>query len=117
MNATACFDPIARPNAIRSFASSINDLIALRILQGLGAASGSVLGRALTRDADIADDLVIYRTCEAPGPLLQYSANRFPVALNARPEVEVPQGACSLMWPSMADSRITACPLGELPAT
>ncbi len=34
-----------------SFASSIGDLIALRILQGLGAASGSVLGRALTRDA------------------------------------------------------------------
>ena len=34
-----------------SFASSINDLIALRVLQGLGAASGSVLGRALTRDA------------------------------------------------------------------
>ena len=34
-----------------SFASSISDLILLRILQGLGAASGSVLGRALTRDA------------------------------------------------------------------
>ncbi len=34
-----------------SFASSIGDLIVLRILQGLGAASGSVLGRALTRDA------------------------------------------------------------------
>lgn len=34
-----------------SFASSIGDLIALRVLQGLGAASGSVLGRALTRDA------------------------------------------------------------------
>jgi DHA1 family bicyclomycin/chloramphenicol resistance-like MFS transporter len=34
-----------------SFAGSIGDLILLRILQGLGAASGSVLGRALTRDA------------------------------------------------------------------
>lgn len=34
-----------------SFAVSIGDLIALRVLQGLGAASGSVLGRALTRDA------------------------------------------------------------------
>jgi multidrug resistance protein len=34
-----------------SFANSINDLIVLRVLQGLGAASGSVLGRALTRDA------------------------------------------------------------------
>ncbi len=34
-----------------SFAQSINDLIWLRVLQGLGAASGSVLGRALTRDA------------------------------------------------------------------
>ena len=34
-----------------SFATSIGDLIALRVLQGLGAASGSVLGRALTRDA------------------------------------------------------------------
>ena len=34
-----------------AFASSIGDLIVLRILQGLGAASGSVLGRALTRDA------------------------------------------------------------------
>ena len=34
-----------------SFAGSIGDLIALRVLQGLGAASGSVLGRALTRDA------------------------------------------------------------------
>ncbi|MDB5489526.1 MAG: hypothetical protein JWQ58_3241 [Reyranella sp.] len=33
------------------FASSIGGLIGLRILQGLGAASGSVLGRALTRDA------------------------------------------------------------------
>jgi DHA1 family bicyclomycin/chloramphenicol resistance-like MFS transporter len=34
-----------------SFAPSISGLIGLRILQGLGAASGSVLGRALTRDA------------------------------------------------------------------
>jgi DHA1 family bicyclomycin/chloramphenicol resistance-like MFS transporter len=34
-----------------SFASSIGGLITLRILQGLGAASGSVIGRAMTRDA------------------------------------------------------------------
>jgi len=34
-----------------SFAPSIGGLIGLRIVQGLGAASGSVLGRALTRDA------------------------------------------------------------------
>ena len=34
-----------------SFASSIGGLIGLRILQGLGAASGSVIGRAMTRDA------------------------------------------------------------------
>jgi DHA1 family bicyclomycin/chloramphenicol resistance-like MFS transporter len=34
-----------------SLAPSISGLIGLRILQGLGAASGSVLGRALTRDA------------------------------------------------------------------
>ena len=34
-----------------AFAPSIGGLIGLRILQGLGAASGSVLGRALTRDA------------------------------------------------------------------
>lgn len=34
-----------------SFAPTIGGLIGLRILQGLGAASGSVLGRALTRDA------------------------------------------------------------------
>ena len=34
-----------------SFAGSVGDLFALRVLQGLGAASGSVLGRALTRDA------------------------------------------------------------------
>ncbi|WP_395709292.1 multidrug effflux MFS transporter [Reyranella sp.] len=34
-----------------SFAPSIAGLIGLRILQGLGAASGSVLSRALTRDA------------------------------------------------------------------
>jgi DHA1 family bicyclomycin/chloramphenicol resistance-like MFS transporter len=34
-----------------AFAGSIGGLIFLRILQGLGAASGSVLGRALTRDA------------------------------------------------------------------
>jgi len=34
-----------------AFATSISDLIGLRVLQGLGAASGSVLGRALTRDA------------------------------------------------------------------
>lgn len=34
-----------------AFAPSIGGLIGLRVLQGLGAASGSVLGRALTRDA------------------------------------------------------------------
>jgi len=34
-----------------AFAPSIAGLIGLRILQGLGAASGAVLGRALTRDA------------------------------------------------------------------
>jgi DHA1 family bicyclomycin/chloramphenicol resistance-like MFS transporter len=34
-----------------SFAPSIGGLIGLRVLQGLGAASGSVLSRALTRDA------------------------------------------------------------------
>lgn len=34
-----------------SFAPTIGGLIGLRILQGLGAASGSVLSRALTRDA------------------------------------------------------------------
>ena len=34
-----------------AFAGSIGGLMLLRILQGLGAASGSVLGRALTRDA------------------------------------------------------------------
>ena len=34
-----------------SFAPSIAGLIGLRVLQGLGAASGSVIGRALTRDA------------------------------------------------------------------
>jgi MFS transporter, DHA1 family, multidrug resistance protein len=34
-----------------SFAPSIGGLIGLRILQGLGAASGSVIGRAMTRDA------------------------------------------------------------------
>src|SRR5436190_1144283 len=34
-----------------AFASSIAGLIGLRILQGLGAASGAVLGRALLRDA------------------------------------------------------------------
>ncbi|UYN93714.1 MAG: multidrug effflux MFS transporter [Enhydrobacter sp.] len=34
-----------------SLAPSIGGLMGLRILQGLGAASGSVLGRALTRDA------------------------------------------------------------------
>jgi DHA1 family bicyclomycin/chloramphenicol resistance-like MFS transporter len=34
-----------------AFASSIEGLIGLRILQGLGAASGAVLGRALLRDA------------------------------------------------------------------
>ena len=34
-----------------SFAGSIGDLIWLRVLQGIGAASGAVLGRALTRDA------------------------------------------------------------------
>jgi DHA1 family bicyclomycin/chloramphenicol resistance-like MFS transporter len=34
-----------------SFAPSIAGLIGLRVLQGLGGASGSVIGRALTRDA------------------------------------------------------------------
>lgn len=34
-----------------SLAPSIGGLAGLRILQGLGAASGSVIGRALTRDA------------------------------------------------------------------
>jgi DHA1 family bicyclomycin/chloramphenicol resistance-like MFS transporter len=34
-----------------SFAPTIGGLIGLRVLQGLGAASGSVIGRALTRDA------------------------------------------------------------------
>ncbi len=34
-----------------AFASSIAGLIGLRVLQGLGAASGAVLGRALLRDA------------------------------------------------------------------
>src|SRR4029450_9416556 len=34
-----------------SFAPSISGLIGLRIVQGLGAASGSVIGRAMTRDA------------------------------------------------------------------
>ena len=34
-----------------SLASTVGGLIGLRFLQGLGAASGSVLGRALTRDA------------------------------------------------------------------
>jgi DHA1 family bicyclomycin/chloramphenicol resistance-like MFS transporter len=34
-----------------AFAASIEGLIGLRILQGLGAASGAVLGRALLRDA------------------------------------------------------------------
>ncbi len=34
-----------------AFASSISGLIGLRVLQGLGAASGAVLGRALLRDA------------------------------------------------------------------
>jgi DHA1 family bicyclomycin/chloramphenicol resistance-like MFS transporter len=34
-----------------SFAPTIGGLIGLRVLQGLGAASGSVLSRALTRDA------------------------------------------------------------------
>lgn len=34
-----------------SVAASVGGLIGLRVLQGLGAASGSVLGRALTRDA------------------------------------------------------------------
>jgi len=34
-----------------SFAPSIGGLVGLRIVQGLGAASGSVIGRALTRDA------------------------------------------------------------------
>jgi DHA1 family bicyclomycin/chloramphenicol resistance-like MFS transporter len=41
-----------------AFASSIEGLIGLRILQGLGAASGAVLGRALLRDA--------YETKEMP---------------------------------------------------
>jgi len=34
-----------------SFAPSIGGLIGLRLVQGLGAASGTVIGRALTRDA------------------------------------------------------------------
>jgi DHA1 family bicyclomycin/chloramphenicol resistance-like MFS transporter len=34
-----------------AFAPSIGGLIGLRVLQGLGAASGSVIGRAMTRDA------------------------------------------------------------------
>lgn len=34
-----------------SFASSIGGLLGLRLVQGLGAASGTVIGRALTRDA------------------------------------------------------------------
>jgi DHA1 family bicyclomycin/chloramphenicol resistance-like MFS transporter len=41
-----------------SFAPSIAGLIGLRVLQGLGGASGSVIGRALTRDA--------YRSSEMP---------------------------------------------------
>src|SRR5436190_21543733 len=49
----------------------------------------------------------------APGPLLQYSLNRLPVALYARPEVAAAaQGAVLLMWPSSVDSRMTACPFG-----
>src|SRR5262249_43958045 len=34
-----------------AFAGTISGLIGLRVLQGLGAASGAVLGRALLRDA------------------------------------------------------------------
>jgi DHA1 family bicyclomycin/chloramphenicol resistance-like MFS transporter len=41
-----------------SFAPSIAGLIGLRVLQGLGGASGSVIGRALTRDA--------YKSSEMP---------------------------------------------------
>jgi DHA1 family bicyclomycin/chloramphenicol resistance-like MFS transporter len=40
-----------------AFASSIEGLIGLRILQGLGAASGAVLGRALLRDAYTAKEM------------------------------------------------------------
>jgi DHA1 family bicyclomycin/chloramphenicol resistance-like MFS transporter len=40
-----------------AFASSIEGLIGLRILQGLGAASGAVLGRALLRDAYTATEM------------------------------------------------------------
>ena len=40
-----------------AFATSIGGLIGLRILQGLGAASGAVLGRALLRDAYSAKEM------------------------------------------------------------
>lgn len=39
------------------FATSVGGLIGLRVLQGLGAASGSVIGRALTRDAYAAAEM------------------------------------------------------------
>lgn len=42
-----------------AFAPSIGGLIGLRLLQGLGAASGSVLGRALTRDAYSAKEMPV----------------------------------------------------------
>ena len=49
----------------------------------------------------------------APEPLLQYSENRLPVALNARPEVAAAaQGAVLEMWAPSVDSRTTACPFG-----
>jgi len=40
-----------------AFATSIGGLIGLRVLQGLGAASGAVLGRALLRDAYSAKEM------------------------------------------------------------
>lgn len=49
----------------------------------------------------------------APGPLLQYSLKRLPVALYARPLVAAAaQGAVLLIWPAMVDSRMTAWPFG-----
>src|SRR3981189_602346 len=42
-----------------SLAPSIGSLIGLRVLQGLGAASGAVLSRALTRDAYSAHEMPV----------------------------------------------------------
>ncbi len=42
-----------------AFAGSIAGLIGLRVLQGLGAASGAVLGRALLRDAYEAKEMML----------------------------------------------------------